>query len=493
MAFFIRELSKFFNDELGYSIAPESIQKDHIRFKIKRCPFAEGKSPSLCSIMQGIVGGLGFLFFGYSKIIQVSGPEQAPNPCCVDLYFSPSPELEKKVGLEYSKSAISLLKGEDYKFIDSQRQMRRKIILGLFSSLAYSINEKPSPKKLANKYIESLSCIPEIRLAALYLKNNESGNFNLEAQYGFPADILPLISAVTRESIGASNNDEILMAAIEDFNGHRSDIAKRLSVRSFASVRIKPHNETIGVLTIGWKSTFPVSPETREAIRASCTMLGTAIDNSRLYFELETAFVNNISVLNNLVNTIDQFSNDHSKRVAELARSIAAEMDLSEDDIILAYDAGLIHDIGKIKVPAEILNKSEPLTKQEFELIKEHPKTGANLITPISSLQRVVPAVLYHHERLDGSGYPEGLSGDLIPLHARIIAVADVYDAMMNKRAYRDAASEADVIQEIINESGVKYDPIVVGALMAVLNNKQISSNETLCKLETKEDKSISA
>jgi len=483
-ALFINALSKLLYSEFDYQLIPELIEKDRMRFKVKRCPFTEDKSPSLCSFMRGVIGGIGFLSFGYSKVVAIS-PSQEQGPCSFDLYTAPTPEAEKHIGLEYSRSALNILKGEDEKYIDSQRQARRKLILGLFSSLAFSLHDEPSIKQLVQKFIESLSCIPEIRIAALYLKDEESGNFVLKTQYGIPEQLVYPVKIIDPKGYALTHNVKGPLKAIEDFNGQRLEIAKASAVRTFISIKVETKRKVLGVLNIGWRSTFPISPETVEAIKACCGLLGTAIENSQLYFELEKTYVENVSMLNSLVNAVDQFSNDHSMRVAELAKDIAKEMGLPEDDIVLIYEAGRIHDVGKVTIPMHILNKPGELTDDEFEIVKEHPLIAEKLLSPIKGLQKLVPAIKYHHEKLDGSGYPEGLVGEAIPIHARIIAVADVFDAMTNTRSYHEAKDRLDATQEIINGSGTKFDTAAVGALVAILNSRDLSDLEGEQERET--------
>ncbi|MDP2210205.1 MAG: HD domain-containing protein [Candidatus Aquicultor sp.] len=460
-----------------YVIVPIAIGKNQIRFKVKSCPFKQYQSDSLCSVMKGIIGGLGFLTFGYSKMVTIVGPDKTVRPCTVDLYLAPSDEADSKIGMEYSRSMISLLKGEDEKYISQQRQSRRKLILGLFSNLALSLRDNPSTKRLAQKFIESLSCIPEIRIAALYLREGDA--FVLESDYGLPEESRYLIKnvVISDESITKADHNNHLLASVEEFNGERRDIANRTGVRSFASIKIASHDKIVGVLNIGWKSSVPISREISESLRAACSLLGLSIDNSRMYATLEQACFNSIAVLNELVNVVDHYSNNHSKRVAEISRRIAVEMDLAQDDIDLLFKAALIHDIGKVNVPPQILNKPEQLTDEEFNIIKEHPVTGAKLLMPIASLESIVPAVLYHHERLDGSGYPEGLTHDDIPLFARIIAVADAYDAMTATRAYRESISKDTAIAELVKGSDTKFDAVVIGALIAVLNGQQLDED----------------
>jgi HD-GYP domain-containing protein (c-di-GMP phosphodiesterase class II) len=137
--------------------------------------------------------------------------------------------------------------------------------------------------------------------------------------------------------------------------------------------------------------------------------------------------------------------------------------------------AGLMHDIGKIGVPEMILNKSESLTTTEWEKMKRHPEIGYRILLSTQEYSEVAEFILAHHERWDGRGYPRGLKGEAIPLEARIICIADSYDAMTTKRPYKDGMARAEAIKEIVSCSGTQFDPGLVEILVAVLENPDFS------------------
>lgn len=484
---FASALEEFLISELNYTADIKFLSKDRFRFSVKVCPFQEYKSQTLCSVMQGIVGGLILMSFGYCKFVTLSGPDRMPKSCIIDMFTAPTDEATSKYGIEYSKKTIALLQGADDKTIAMQRQMRRKLALGLFSSMTISSREDSSEGFLVQKYIEALSCIPEIKVAALYLKENHGGRYILTGYYGLSEEVVPAIRTIGTEDNIDGAYDENLLEAIEEFDTHKEAIRKKLSIHSFSSIRLKVQDKIIGVLNIGWKTSFPISVELRNAISDSCALLATVIDNNRLYLELETShlkleksYVDNITLINNLVGVVDIFLGNHSRRVADVAEAIAIKMGLPQEEITLLYHAALVHDIGKVNIRPEILNKTGQLTEIEFEIVKEHPRIGADLVSPVPMFNEIVPAILYHHERLDGSGYPEGLQGDKIPLYARIIAVADTFDAMTHQRAYREALSEEEAIDRLVNESGIKYDIEVVKALIASLRDKRVACTDLL-------------
>jgi putative two-component system response regulator len=177
------------------------------------------------------------------------------------------------------------------------------------------------------------------------------------------------------------------------------------------------------------------------------------------------------------VETRDPYTAGHQQRVADLARAISMEMGLPEDQVEGIRVAGLIHDLGKIAVPAEILSKPSKLTDSEFNLIKIHPQAAYDILKDIDFPWPLSIVVLQHHERLDGSGYPHGLKGkDGILLEARILAVADVFEAMASHRPYRPALGKEKALDEIRRGKGTSYDPKAVDACIRVISSGEFDS-----------------
>jgi len=166
----------------------------------------------------------------------------------------------------------------------------------------------------------------------------------------------------------------------------------------------------------------------------------------------------------------DKYTRGHSERVAAYAGGIAREMNLDNIDTIII--AARLHDIGKIGVRDNILYKGEKLTKEEKAIIEAHPVKGAEIIGKISFLRDIVPAVKYHHERYDGTGFPEGLRGDEIPLAAKIIAVADTFDAITTDRPYRKGLDFDHALSELQGNAGTQFDPVVIEYFLKILNTK---------------------
>jgi response regulator RpfG family c-di-GMP phosphodiesterase len=181
--------------------------------------------------------------------------------------------------------------------------------------------------------------------------------------------------------------------------------------------------------------------------------------------KLQGALEGIIQAMARTVESRDPYTAGHQKRVADLAVAIAIEMNIPKDQIKGIRMGGMIHDLGKISVPAEILSKPSRLTEIEFALIKTHPKVGYDIIADIEFPWPIAQIVLQHHEKMNGSGYPQGLSGEDILLDARILCVADVVEAMASHRPYRAALGIDVALEEISKNKGVFYDPEVVDAL----------------------------
>jgi HD-GYP domain-containing protein (c-di-GMP phosphodiesterase class II) len=167
----------------------------------------------------------------------------------------------------------------------------------------------------------------------------------------------------------------------------------------------------------------------------------------------------------------DREARGHNLRVARLCVHIGRQMSMSASELRVLARAGLMHDIGKLGIPEAVLDKHSPLDESEWILMRTHPEMGLTLLDRIGQSSREVLAVLYHHERLDGSGYPYGLKAEGIPIEARIVAVADTYDALTSDRPYRKACTQAEARRVLVEEAGARLDTRAVAALFSALDS----------------------
>lgn len=186
--------------------------------------------------------------------------------------------------------------------------------------------------------------------------------------------------------------------------------------------------------------------------------------NEQLVQDLKELLFNTVSAISNALEAKDSYTFGHSYRVTYYAVKIGEEIGLDDPELSLLEFAGLLHDIGKIGVPELILNKPGRLTNEEFDIICKHPVRGGQILSRLKNMQQVIDCVVHHHERYDGTGHPDHLKGDAIPLGARILAVADSYDAMTSDRPYRTGMEHGIAVEEIKRCSGTQFDPNLVEA-----------------------------
>lgn len=182
-------------------------------------------------------------------------------------------------------------------------------------------------------------------------------------------------------------------------------------------------------------------------------------------------FNNTIQALVGALEMKDTYTQGHAKRVTELSLSIGARLKLCESEMRDLYLGAVLHDIGKIGTGDEVLNKPVSLNLREETLVREHPLKGTLFIVGIENLSHIVPTILHHHERWDGKGYPGRLKGEQIPLHARIVCIADAFDAMLSNRSYREGLSKSAALTELQKEKGTQFDPFLVDVLIECVND----------------------
>ena len=191
----------------------------------------------------------------------------------------------------------------------------------------------------------------------------------------------------------------------------------------------------------------------------------------RRYYNLRTEAKSTLAAFADIIDKRDKNTYDHSARVARYSKEISEQLDLSTNEVSRIEMAGLVHDLGKISIEDSIIQKDTKLTDDEFTIIKGHPETAYHLLRNIKSFEKSAEYVLYHHERFSGGGYPKNISHENIPLGARILTVADSYDAMTSDRLYRKSMTQREAVDELVRNSGIQFDPIVVKAFIEILKN----------------------
>ena len=225
------------------------------------------------------------------------------------------------------------------------------------------------------------------------------------------------------------------------------------------------HGERVGEVAAGGDAGRVFTDEDVDRTRRLVDQAAVALNEVRLRRELAEMSWEALRALANTIDAKSQWTSGHSQRITDLAVLLGQDLDLSAKDLDTLHRGGLLHDIGKIGVPATLLDLPHGLNAEQRAVMQSHTVIGARILEPIRAFQAMIPIVLHHHEHWDGNGYPDGLAGDEIPELARVLSVADVFDAMVSERPYRSAMAPDEVLDSIVSDSGTQFEPRVVEAL----------------------------
>jgi len=247
---------------------------------------------------------------------------------------------------------------------------------------------------------------------------------------------------------------------------------------SHIKVPLTVKGEIIGVLIVGSKRPAGYSKEDLSNLERIAGQISVALENARLISNLEELFMGTVRTLSSAIDAKSQWTAGHSERVTNYAVLIGKEMGLSEKALKDLELGGLLHDVGKIGTYESILDKPGRLTDEELALMRQHPAKGAEIVSHIRQLKDITPAIKYHHEFYDGRGYPERLKGEDIPFMARILSVADTFDAMKADRPYRTGRTMEFIAGEFKKCSGTQFDPKVIDAFFKVIGKGKMEERE---------------
>lgn len=290
-----------------------------------------------------------------------------------------------------------------------------------------------------------------------------------EALEGKPSHSVTELEEKENEHLKA-NNDKLIEIYYPVENENGKVIGSFEIYKSYERIKEYDHSMTIYIWLIIFGGLLILYMLLFRSIRSAyLTLRRQNNELKEVNNELQRSYLDTIEAFSTAVDLKDSYTKDHSSRVTEYSLMIAKEMNLGKERVVLLQKAALFHDVGKIGIPDAILKKEGKLTDEEYALIKQHPTMGAKLIESVNFLHEVIPFIKGHHERIDGKGYPEGLKGNEIPLEARIIAVADTFDAMTSDRPYRNEMDFETAITELQRVSGTQLDGELVEIFINVL------------------------
>ncbi len=307
--------------------------------------------------------------------------------------------------------------------------------------------------------------------------DREAGEFKLTAGFGeyeaMRSIVMPF-SSTSLTSVLDTRRPEYIpdLQKMNSPLGLERDLAAE-GYRSVLRIPIIVKDEVAGVLGLMSRRVSAFKASDFATLEDLSYHVGVALANARLVKDLEEFSLGTIATLARTIDAKSPWTHGHSERVTRIALSIGVELGLSEDELKDLKVAGLLHDIGKIGTYEAILDKRGRLTDEEMSEIRKHPARGAEILGPIRQMRHLLPVIRGHHEFFDGAGYPDGLSGENIPLQARILSVADTVDAMSADRPYRKGLPRNKIIDELKRCSGTQFDPIVVRAYLDSLERRQ--------------------
>ena len=371
-----------------------------------------------------------------------------------------------------------VLKGqEDY--VRVNRSLKKKVLdMRTLFGLSQDLNRLMDPEELINIFsltvigqlgIESVSLFYAFDESSSYLsyaggKGSQSGilaSIRLSREVGLSRQLLKIQDILSLSNVSLDEEAEREAEFLLNFG---FDLCFPLIVKS----------RLTGIIFIGKKiNGQEYTKEEIELFKSICNSAATGLENSRLYSELQSTYLSTIKVLVSTIEAKDTYTCGHTERVADYARLIADEMGLSKRDREIVSFGAALHDIGKLGVYENILNKPGALTESEWEIVRSHPEVGANIIKNMKFLEAACDLVRHHHERLDGKGYPDGLRGPEISIGARIVAVADSFDAMTSDRPYRQAFTSDEAMSQLRKQDD-KFDQEIVSYLELLIKKGKI-------------------
>jgi HD-GYP domain-containing protein (c-di-GMP phosphodiesterase class II)/CheY-like chemotaxis protein len=350
------------------------------------------------------------------------------------------------------------------------------ILYEISDALSSTLNLDELLRLIVRKAMKSF----EAQVVSLMMLDEDKKQLSIKFAEGMSEEIIKNTKVKIGDGIAgrvAQSGQPLLL--VDVVGVEMSDLSK--NIKSALSVPLKINDVVIGVINVSKNSRYRFTETDLKLLFNLASLASQAIEKAKLYQdikhsleEIKSSYMNTVRALSKAIEAKDPYTQGHVDRVAKYGMAIALEMDpeLLKDDMF-RY-ALVLHDIGKIQIPDAILTKTGSLTPEELDIIRRHPETGAQILQPVKFLQKAAEMVRYHQERWDGKGYPQGLKGDEIPLAARIISVADAFDAITTNRPYRPAQSIDYAKQEILKASGSQFDPEVIKAFISALDKKVI-------------------
>ena len=365
---------------------------------------------------------------------------------------------------------------------NSTESKKRADQLTTLVELATILNSTLEPKEVRKRAMQAATRLMNCEVGSLLLLDEEKKDLFFEVALGEKGEAVKEVRLKVGEGIAgwvAEHSKPLMVADVTKDSRHsiKVDDTSGYKTKNIMCVPVMVKEKVIGVLqAVNKLNNEHFSNEDLELFELLANQVAIAIENAILYEKIHTTFLEVSEALAESIEKRDPYTGGHTKRVLAYSMAIAKYMKLNEEEMEKLKIAAILHDIGKIGVEDKILRKKENLTEEEYQEMKKHPMVGVEILGHISQLKDIIPGMRYHHERTDGKGYPNGLKGNNIPLIARIISVADTYDAMTTTRPYHNALSNSKAVAELKRCAGTQFDKSVVYAFIKAFENNEIQT-----------------
>ncbi len=346
--------------------------------------------------------------------------------------------------------------------VANERERSAKALMEALRDLSRRLD----PDDVIRSALDTAMRLSDATTGSVMLFDEDGATLSIACAVGLPDDVLQNTRLAIGEGIAgwvAASGKPLL---VEDLPGHsgRSD---RHGVRSAVSVPIADQDGLLGVMNVGSR-TFPArfTTEHLDTLELLGRQTAVALRNAQAARSAQELYLDSVKALALAMETKDPYAQGGTERVLEISTALGEAMGLDEKALQALQVAAMLHDVGMAGLASNTAANPRPLSTVERGLIKMHPTVAAEILEQAPALKEAVPIVYHHHERYDGNGYVEGLSGEAIPLGARILAVADAYVAMTSDRPYRSAKSHAEAVEELHEKAGSQFDPRVVQAFI---------------------------
>lgn len=383
----------------------------------------------------------------------------------------------------FAPASDKSLKFQEPRYDTPASVLEKKIMyeneLNLLLKFDQEISTKFKLEDIAKSVVDNAVNIFNVEKCAILLADKNQKELSVRYAIGLTQDLTRQDRIKRGESISGrtmETNEYILINDIEQDSWFRTSNKEQYYRGAILSMPLSIKSEVVGVINLNNKKTGAVfDQDDIRLLKSMAIQTATAIQNANFYQEIQEGYLRTISALAEALDARDPYTYRHSSNVTKYAVAIAEEMKLTLSEIENIRRGGLLHDIGKIGIRDEILSKPAKLTDEEYAQIKSHPAKGEEILKSLPFLGEAVKLIRHHHEKPNGTGYPDRLPGYKIELGAKILAVADAFDTMISDRPYRKALGLDVAIDELKRCSSSQFDPAVVEAFLKVLeNNPQI-------------------